>query len=447
MTIPINSFLKYIFISLFAGLAVVLTGCPSTQSTTQPKRYDKKEALVYDDHIYEDSIRTVQLYQVGVEESYPVIYMGSTAPLVLEFDELIPEDEFESNFFVDIVHCDEYWRPTNVLPLEFYEGFTQDRIDLYERSAFTKTNYIHYGYSFPQENEYFKISGNYLLIVYRNSNKKDLVLSRRFVVADRIVSITPKYLLDDRIERIRMSEFSFDLSVPTSLGIMNPANDLTIMVMQNFRWDNAWYLGNPRVSRDNTYEYYLDLANIFRSGNEYRRLDIRSTRLYSESMQDVEETEQEYQIYLFRDEPRDFNIFLSNRRDRNGSYKPWVNEWPNADVNADYVNTHFTLKTDRPVANGKVYVYGRFSDWQLWEENRLDYNEEVKQYEGDVLLKQGLYDYGYAVKRPDDPIPDESTFEGKHIETENFYTIVVYYQGPTDRAPRIIGYQPINYYE
>ena len=62
----------------------------------------------------------------------------------------------------------------------------------------------------------------------------------------------------------------------------------------------------------NTYEYYLDLANIFRSGNEYRRLDIRSTRLYSESMQDVEETEQAYQIYLFRDEPRDFNIFLSN---------------------------------------------------------------------------------------------------------------------------------------
>ncbi|MDX2250330.1 MAG: DUF5103 domain-containing protein [Bacteroidia bacterium] len=437
---------KFSLIFAAIGFGLLLNGCPSTSQTLQSDNYSAEKPLVYNDHIYEAAIHTPQLYPLGVEEAYPVIYLGTTTPLVLEFDELIPETAYESNLYVDFISCDAFWQPTGVLPIEFYEGFTQDRIDLYERSTFTKVPYMHYSYIFPQENEYFKLSGNYLLIVYRNGNKNERVLSRRFVVAEKKVSIVPKYLLNDKIERIRMTEFSFDLVVPASLGIFNPANDLTIQVLQNFRWDNAVTLGRPRFAGDNRYEYQLDIARLYNGGNEYRRLDIRSTRFYSEAMQDVVEKENIYDIILFPEKPRDFNIF-STLRDRNGSFKPWVQEWPNAKTQADYVNNHFVLERSEPVPNGEVYVLGKFSDWQMKDDYRLTYNAEARRYEGQIILKQGIYDYGFAVKRPGDPIPDEATLDGRHLETENFYTVIVYYKGPTDRAPKIIGYAPVNYYE
>ncbi|MEZ4773542.1 MAG: DUF5103 domain-containing protein [Bacteroidia bacterium] len=435
------------FLIAAAGLSgLLLSGCPSTTQSIQSGAYPEEKQLVYDDYIYESAFRTPQLYQMGIEESYPVIYLGTTTPLQLEFDELIPETAYESNLFVDFINCDAFWNPTGVLPIEFYEGFTQDRIELFERSTFTKVPYVHYSYAFPQENEFFKLSGNYLLIVYRNNNKKDVVLSRRFVVAENKVSVLPKYMLDNRIERVRMTEFSFDLAVPPGLGIYNPANDLTIRVLQNFRWDNSITLGNPRFSGDNKYEFYLDIANLFNGGNEYRRLDIRSTRFYSEVMQEVVEKDHIYEITLFPDQPRAFNVF-STRRDRNGSFKPWVQEWPNAKTQADYVSNHFILERNEPVPNGEVFVTGRFSDWQFRDDYQLTYNAETRRYEGEVILKQGIYDYAYAVRRAGDPVPDEATLEGRHLETENFYTVIVYYKGPADRSPKIIGYAPINYYE
>ncbi|MEZ4851860.1 MAG: DUF5103 domain-containing protein, partial [Bacteroidia bacterium] len=70
-----------------------------------------------------------------------------------------------------------------------------------------------------------------------------------------------------------------------------------------------------------------------------------------------------------------------------------------------------------------------------------------RRYEGTVILKQGVYDYAYGVEKKDDFLVDESLFEGPHFESENFYTILVYYRAPGDRTDRLVGYQPVNYYE
>ncbi|MCB0839909.1 MAG: DUF5103 domain-containing protein [Bacteroidetes bacterium] len=426
--------------------SIALMGCPgTTMETTESPSYSAQKELIPNDHTYEASIQSVQLYQAGVEESYPVLFLNTTSPLTLEFDELIPENQRESDFTVEFVNCDADWNPTNVLPIEFFEGFAQQRIENFERSSFTKVPYVHYRYQFPRENEFFKISGNYLLIAYRNNNRNDLILSRRFIVVERKLGITPKYLLNDRVERIRMSEFSFDLSIG-GMNIYNPANDLYIKVLQNFRWDNYMVLREPRFARDKQFEYYIDLAKGFRGGNEYRRLDIRSTRFYAEGIQDVEEKEDIYEIFLYKDDIRRQNIYLP-RRDRNGSYRIGVQEWPNADLNADYVSTNFFLDSPEPIPDGEVYVFGRFSDWQLRSKNKMTYNDDLRRYEGTVILKQGVYDYAYGVEKNGDFLVDESVFEGPHFESENFYTILVYYRAPGDRTDRLVGYQPVNYYE
>ena len=432
------------FISVF----VLFTGCPATtQELSRPNAGTSVEkTLIPDDHIYETNIRTPQLYRNPVKESYPVIYMGVAEPLVLEFDELMPLDQRESDFFVDIINCNAAWEPTNVLPIEFYEGFTQDRVDIFQRSEFTKVPYVHYRYSFPQENEFFKMSGNYILKVYRGANPRDIVLTRRFVVADRLTKIESKYLLNERVERLRLEELAFDLFTPSDLSIFNPAQDLSVLIMQNFRWDNAFLIPQPRFYADNRFEYYVNLTDVFDGGNEFRRHAVFSTRFYTESMQTVEEREDIYDVYLFADEARERNAF-GGQRDRNGSYSIRVQEWRDPTIQADYVRNHFTLKSRDPITDGEVYVYGRFSDWQLRPENRMTYNEVNRRYEAEIILKQGIYDYEYVVKRPNAYVVDEHTFEGKHRDAENFYTILVYYRGPTDRTDRIIGFQPFNYYE
>ncbi len=86
----------------------------------------------------------------------------------------------------------------------------------------------------------------------------------------------------------------------------------------------------------------------------------------------------------------------------------------------------------------------RFALQKLTREFRLDWSETYKRYQGDILLKQGIYDYQYVVARPGER-PDPTPLEGLRRLTENFYSILVYYRKPGDRAARIVGFQAVNY--
>lgn len=435
-----------------ASLLILLSlyGCPSggeagRELTRQQPALSDKDLVPYD-WTYENSIHTVQLYQTGVEETYPILKMARSQTLTLEFDELMSLNTRESDFFVDMVNCDADWRVTNVLPIEFYEGFAEGRIEQFQRSEFTKVPYVHYSYTFPQPGEFFKKSGNYLLRVYRNGNRSDLVLTRRFVVVQSRVSMEPLFLLNDRVERLRLSEFAFRLE-PRALEVYNPATELYIKVLQNFRWDNAAVIRQPQRLNEDSYEYYLDLLASFGGGHEFRRLDLRSTRLYGEVVQDIEENEFGYDVFLFPDEVRTSNSFRG-LRDRNGSFKVEVQEWPNPDFQADYLEVNFFLERGRQLPEGDAFVFGRFSDWLTRDRFRLTYDETRQRYEGSVLMKQGIYDYAYVAERPGDPLLDEATFEGRHTQpSENFYTVLVYYRAPGDRTDQLVGLKGFNYYD
>ncbi|MEO1588548.1 MAG: hypothetical protein AAFS00_14760 [Bacteroidota bacterium] len=77
----------------------------------------------------------------------------------------------------------------------------------------------------------------------------------------------------------------------------------------------------------------------------------------------------------------------------------------------------------------------------------MDYNATNRRYEGSSLIKQGLYDYQYVLVKNTDAIPDPSPLESAHYRGENFYSVLVYYRGPMDRADQLLGFLPINYFE
>ena len=88
--------------------------------------------------------------------------------------------------------------------------------------------------------------------------------------------------------------------------------------------------------------------------------------------------------------------------------------------------------------NSKVYVYGRFNNYALTEENQLLYNSETDLYEAAILLKQGFYNYKYVVVNGENEV-ESSKISGSNFETENDYLIIVYFRKFGETYDSIIG--------
>ncbi|MEL7535350.1 MAG: type IX secretion system plug protein domain-containing protein, partial [Bacteroidota bacterium] len=322
------------------GLVALIMGCTSLQTSNTAQDDEDEKQIRYEDYVYEDSIRTVQLYRGNDQLSYPVVYLGDRSILSLAFDELVNPDLPEDRYWIDIVACDWNWKPTLVLPIEFYDGYSRQEITQFRRSEFTKSNYIHYAHYFPREGEAFRESGNYLLKVFRNGDENDLVISKRFVVSERKAVVANNYMLDPNLERSLLNELRFDLSVG-GLQLISPTQDLIVEVLQNFRWDNAFQVLRPRFIREERFEYRVNLALAFKGGGEFRHLDTRSTRLYGRTTRNIEEEEASWQFYSRFDEVKRSN-FLIQYPDLNGGYFVAVNEWEAPSYQADYVTNHFT---------------------------------------------------------------------------------------------------------
>jgi hypothetical protein len=86
-----------------------------------------------------------------------------------------------------------------------------------------------------------------------------------------------------------------------------------------------------------------------------------------------------------------------------------------------------------------MYLSGALCNWSLNDDNLMTYNQELGQYEGALLLKQGWYNYEYVFLKNGYKQGNATKFEGSHYETENDYLILVYYRNPRDRYDRVIG--------
>ena len=75
----------------------------------------------------------------------------------------------------------------------------------------------------------------------------------------------------------------------------------------------------------------------------------------------------------------------------------------------------------------------------------LQYNEEAGAYEMELLLKQGLYNYCYALGHlSENALPSEDycvgAIEGDYWPTKNEYQIFVYYRPFGGQYDELIGY-------
>ena len=86
----------------------------------------------------------------------------------------------------------------------------------------------------------------------------------------------------------------------------------------------------------------------------------------------------------------------------------------------------------------EIYIYGKFNNYELTEENKMVCNPNLELYEGILLLKQGFYNYNY-VRKLEGQI-DKLSIAGNHAQTENNYLVLVYHRSIGALYDALIGF-------
>ncbi len=401
------------------------------------------ENLRYYDFVYQDNIQSVQFHIDGLLTSYPILDATSSTPLLLSFDD---RDADVKNYTYTVVHCDANWQPSqNLAEMEYIDGFVEDRIEDFQFSFKAVTPYTHYWLELPNRNMSFTKSGNYLLKVYDTEDKKKLVITRRFVVVEPIVRITPQMVRPNAVSKMRThQELDFVVDYQEELNIRSPQQEVRAVVLQNGRWDNAVYDISPYFVRGTQLVFDYQDEIVFPAGKEFRFLDLRTLRVRTENVASIDQYTNAFDVTLYKDEKRLDEVYIF-RRDLNGQYVIESFDQQNGDLTGNYADVLFTLYSPEPYYDYNVYVFGEFSDWRADQRFRMKYNPAVNGYVAKFPLKQGVYDYAYAVVPKDEPgsIPDMTEVEGSWYETENQYTILVYFRAFGQRYDRLIGVSSI----
>ena len=224
------------------------------------------------------------------------------------------------------------------------------------------------------------------------------------------------------------------------MNIVNPYENLKVIVLQNGNWRNGLFQLKPKIVRGNILDYDLEMVNAFDGGNEFRNFDIKSMKYKTAEIDGIQLIDGQYHLFLTPDVKRNF-LQYSYRGDINGRYYIKSDEYVDSDVDAEYVYVYITLLSNATRTDGDIYLYGELTNRQLTDEYKMKYNYDRKAYELTLLLKQGFYDYEYVFLPQGQVIPNAAEIEGRHFETENEYSIWVYYRPPGELYDQLVGVQ------
>ncbi len=402
--------------------------------------YYKKNYLRYDNFAYQPEIKTVLLTLKTDELMPPIIRLNSEDQLLLRFDDLSAEFK---NLSYTFIHCNADWQPSILSETEYMQGFTENFITDYTYSLNTLQKFIHYQVEFPNSNTRLTRSGNYIIFVYQDNNKEKPVLTRRFILYEDKVQIIPRVKRPTlTLYRNYKQEIDFTIN-HSGYPLINPYSDLKVVVMQNFRWDNAITNLKPLFIKGEDLIYDYEEENVFPGNNEFRNFDIKSLRFQTERINRYVFTDTAHHAYLITDDKRSYTRY-STIRDINGNYVVRVQEGADNNRDADYVWVHFRLNMPLPLTTGNLYVFGALTDWTLKEEAKLKYDERTETYYTSLYLKQGYYNYIYTFLEDGKTGSDDTVVEGMHFETENDYGILVYHRPPGRYFDEVIAFIRFN---
>ena len=397
------------------------------------------ETIIGQELIADKNIHTLMCHKKGWPLSYPVIQLNSNEKIVCCFDDFSP---FQRDFYYVLRHCDKTWNSSNISYNEYAKGFEINRIYNVTSSINTTYAFYHYTLEIPNDDVEILYSGNYLLCVYGNSELSDLIFTKKIYVCEQSARI------DANIKRPVIPTFAdshqeIEFTVFTDgLPVINPAEDITAIISQNNRWDNSRML-KARFADRKKLIFDYDEKLLFPGLNEFRFFNIRDLKSPFENVYSINYRPPYYYVSLKQEKDKTFSRYTAEK-DINGKFYIQSVFKEQDMLRADYVHVTFSLASDIPVIEGNVCILGALTNWQCTPASYMEYDFENKMYQTSLLLKQGYYNYLYAVKNSKTQEIDASFFEGSHALTENDYLIFIYLSGTMQKYDRLVAFDVAN---
>ncbi len=375
-------------------------------------------------------IRTIEFRGTTAQSQLPMIRLGER--LQLSFDALNGEEE---DYYYTITHHNFDWTPSDLSKGEYLDGFDEVRIETYENSYNTLQIFSHYNLVVPnRETRAITKSGNYLLSIFTDDG--ELIFSRKFLVMENLVNVPVEIKRSRDLKFIQERQVvQFSVNSPDLL-LINPKETVKTLVLQNSNLKSAITNLVPQYTIGNELIYRYDKESAFGGGNEFLAFDNKDERSASNGVRRIE-LKDIYENYLFTD---------ISRKDRPYTYNPDINgnfvvrniDAKNPDTEAEYVRMFFNLQFYEDIGDKEIHLYGNFNNWTIDGNTYMEYNRETDTYQNARLFKQGFYNYKYVLVDRDGSI-DEGAISGDFWQTENDYTVVIYFRDLGARYDRIIG--------
>lgn len=442
------------------------------------------QSYEHKDKIYDEYIKTSTVEVNNLPTNFPVLSLNSSQFVMLKFDDLLNE---ERTLYYRIIHCDKDWAPSKLREIEYISGFNDERLRNYSYSINTRVPYMHYWQQFPNKDTHFKVSGNYLIVIYEDKIDYPL-LSRRFIISENKVLVDMYIIFPGDVENIR---FKQELQVNINFEkfkMRNPIDEISLVMLQNDNWYNkqeskpSFFSGtNLKFNRLRTFDFW--------GLTEFREFDTRTVMRLGRHVQFIERNKFDTDVLLMKDEARRNKVYLANF-DFNGKFiienferlssttandvlDNYVTNTGNNDglreslrdslvnsittrnplidndyiaeernIRSDYTKVIFSLQDDYLDGTENVYIFGAMNNWLPSEEYRMKFDNRGL-YTAEILMKQGYYNYMYGIVDENGNV-NYRTMEGSWSDTENEYQSIVYFRGLGDIYDRIIGFNSFN---
>lgn len=362
----------------------------------------------------------------------------------LSFDDLDGEFKY---YRYKIEHCNADWTRSALNELEYIEGYSEDRLPDGKISSGTNVNFINYQLSLPNNNTRFKKSGNYLLHIFLEQGDVIPILTKRFCLVERALTINAKFSPVGNTEKIETHQELDFTAIYKSLNMRNAQREIKAVIIQNGNWNTAKYNIKPNYNAIDILTFDYQDSIVFNAGKEFRPFDIRSLVFERIGVKTIEHIGSDgYEVTLKPTKAKE-NEAYQFFYDINGGYIVANVDLPNIQdihLQSDYANVHFTLLRNAPYDGKDVFLYAKITDWQMYESYKMQYNDNLKAYTLDAMFKQGYYDYGYALVDKKDGSIDLTEIDGDSFNTENNYTILIYHRPLSERYDKLIGYGVFN---
>ena len=381
-----------------------------------------------------EMIHSISFQKQGENKSSNFLIGKINDQFLISFD-VLSGIEYDLYYIID--HCDYNWEKSKLLKSEYIEGFDDVKITNYTSSFNTYQIYTNYNITFPNSNTSVKKSGNYIIRIFDEYGEE--LFNRKFIIYENLSSVKVDIKRSKELKNINEKQIvNFEVN-PNNIRFNNPDKNVKTLVFKNSNIDSPITNVKPQYKIGNKLIYKYDKELSFWGGNEYLYFDNKNIRITNVKIKGYN-LKEIYENYLFNDYPR-FNRKYTYNPDINGGFLINASNSGNSNNEADYANIYFTLENYNNYLNNDqdIYIVGDFNNYSTDKVYKMQFNENKNQFEAVLKLKQGFYNYKYLI---DNEIykNDNKSVGGNFDETENVYSVLVYYRDYGERYDRIVGF-------